>query len=718
VEVRIVAEEAQSVVPELKAFTRLYRPGRSLTLRAHLDADTETPISAFMKVSRGEEQAFLFESVEGGERFGRWSFLGARPRRTVRWSLLEADKNPLEEVARDLGRHEAVPLEGLPPFAGGWVGYLSYDAVRLFEPRVPASSPDELGFPDVVFMDFDTVVAFDNLRHSVQVLAEVRGESGVDAEAAYAEGVARIKRTLAVLKQPLPTVPRPPSGPPVPLSPRMSRAEFEAAVRRAKAYLRAGDCQQIVLSQRFDAEVDLTPLQVYRELRRVNPSPYLYCFQDGQRALVGSSPETLVRVDHGEVVVRPIAGTRRRGKSEAEDLALEADLRADPKENAEHIMLVDLGRNDVGRVAEVGTVRVETLKAMERYSHVLHMVSQVRGRLAEGQSALEVLRAAFPAGTVSGAPKVRAMEIIDALEPCRRGPYAGCIGYLDRSGNLEMAITIRTLFMNGRRISAQAGAGIVYDSVPAKEYEETLNKARAVFTAVARAQGAGVSEAAGALPNARSGRPVGRVGKGRKSPARRGGTNVVVIDNYDSYTYNLVQYLGELGVHVQVFRNDAIDVARLRRLRPNGLLLSPGPCTPDEAGVTLEVIEELGGEVPILGVCLGHQAIGQAYGGRVIRNQRIIHGKPSDIVHRGRGIFQKLPSPLEGGRYHSLVIDWSSLPKSLEVTAWTKEREIMGVRHRTLDVEGVQFHPESVLTHLGKTLLENWVSRLRPWRRS
>ncbi|HLL52235.1 MAG TPA: anthranilate synthase component I [Myxococcaceae bacterium] len=495
------------VFPDRETFTRLCRPGRAIPLRAEIEADTETPVSAFLKVSQGETQAFLFESVEGGERSGRWSFLGARPRKSWSWRLGE-DEDPIARIEAELATHRAVPVEGTPRFAGGLVGYLSYDAVQLFEPRVPIANTDELGFPDAVFMDFDTVVAFDNLRHSVQVITEVRCDKGDIADELYEAAIKRIQRLAKVLARPLED-PRPKAArKPSELVPRVDRSAFEESVRKAREYIRAGDCQQIVLSQRFDAEVDVPPFEIYRALRRVNPSPYLYFVKDGDRALVGSSPETLVRVEEGEITLRPIAGTRRRGKDAREDAVLEADLKADPKENAEHVMLVDLGRNDVGRVAEVGTVRVDVLKTIERYSHVLHMVSQVRGKLAKGKTAIDVLRATFPAGTVSGAPKVRAMQIIDELEPARRGPYAGCLGYFDRRGNMEMAITIRTLLQTGRRVSVQAGAGLVFDSKPANEYVETVNKAKALFTAVAQAQ-ARTLHAGGQTP--------------RRTAARRGG---------------------------------------------------------------------------------------------------------------------------------------------------------------------------------------------------
>lgn len=457
-----------------------------MPLSVEVDADTETPVSAFLKLSRGESHAFLFESVEGGARTGRWSFLGAGPRSIHRFRLGEPG-DPFAHVEGVLARHRAVRLPGMPRFTGGLVGHLSYDVVRLLEPRVPIAGPEELGFPDALLMDFDTLVAFDNLRHTVQVIAQARCGEGDDPRALHADALARIRGVLERLRAPLQDE-RPGALPHTPrLSPRMDRRAFEAAVRGAQAAIRAGDCQQVVLSQRFEAEVGLPPFELYRALRRVNPSPYLFFLKEGEQALVGSSPETLVKLEQGEVSLRPIAGTRRRGRTPVEDAALEAELLADPKENAEHSMLVDLGRNDVGRVSQLGSVRVTALKTVERYSHVLHLVSEVRGRLLEGRSCVDVLRATFPAGTLSGSPKVRAMELIDQLEPCRRGPYGGCAGYFDLSGDMEMAITIRTLLQSGNRVSVQAGAGIVHDSQPAAEYQETVNKAGALFAAVAQA---------------------------------------------------------------------------------------------------------------------------------------------------------------------------------------------------------------------------------------
>jgi anthranilate synthase component I len=505
--------------PDLDTFRGLCRPGRAVPVRVEVEADTETPVSAFLKLARGESHAFLLESVEGGERSARFSFLGAGPKSVLCWRLGDSG-DPVARVRRDLASHSSVRVDGTPSFSGGLVGWLSYDAVQLFEPRVPIAKPDELGFPDACFMDYDLVVAFDNRRHSLHVIAEARCEEGDEPRDLYARALARIAATLRLLA--LPLLERRPRAPgrPAQLRPRVTRAAFEKAVRRAKEYVKAGDCQQVVLAQRFDAEVSAAPFDVYRALRRVNPSPYLFYLQAGDRALVGSSPETLIKLEDGEVTLRPIAGTRPRGRDAAEDQRLEAELRADPKENAEHVMLVDLGRNDVGRVSRTGTVKVTSLKTVERYSHVMHLVSEVKGRLAPGLDAVDVLRAGFPAGTVTGSPKVRAMEIVDELEPARRGPYAGAVGYFDRRGNMEMCIAIRTLLQRGRRVSVQAGAGLVYDSKPAAEYQETVNKARALFTAVAQAEARSLDAVATPPAGAGERPPANRAARAARAGAR------------------------------------------------------------------------------------------------------------------------------------------------------------------------------------------------------
>ncbi len=455
-----------------------------------LAADTETPVSAFLKLARGEEQAFLLESVEPGERVGRFSFLGVNPRAVLRTraGLGEGPFAALDAFARF---HRGVQPDGFPPLTGGLVGFLGYEAVARLEPRVKLSGPDELGFPESTFFDVDTLVAFDNVRREMHLLAQVRPDDGRPA-ALLRDARARLRALEQKLRKPLVEPRRQRVKAPV-FTSRTTEADFLKAVGRAREYVAEGDVQQVVLSQRFDATTSITGFELYRALRRVNPSPFMFFFKDGERELVGASPERLVEVRGGRVAVRPIAGTRRRGATPEADEALARELLADPKEAAEHVMLVDLGRNDVGRVAALGSVQVDSYRAVERYSHVLHLVSQVSGRLAEGRSTVDALRAAFPAGTLSGAPKVRAMQIIDELEPCRRGPYGGAVGYLDSSGALDFAITIRTLMKRGRRLSVQAGAGIVHDSVPASEFEETLSKARAQMVAAALAATGGRS---------------------------------------------------------------------------------------------------------------------------------------------------------------------------------------------------------------------------------
>ena len=466
-----------------------------------------------------------------------------------------------------------------------------------------------------------------------------------------------------------------------------TREGYMAMVEAAKEYIAAGDIIQVVPSQRFEAPLTSHPFNLYRSLRTINPSPYMFYLRLGDHTLVGASPETMVRVEGRQITLRPIAGTRRRGVSEAEDLALERELLADPKELAEHIMLVDLGRNDVGRVAKIGSVKVTELMTVERYSHVMHIVSNVVGELNEGMDAFDAFRATFPQGTVSGAPKIRAMEIIDELEPVRRGVYAGAVGYFSYTGNTDTAIALRTLLVKGDRVYIQAGGGIV----------GRLRSGGGIRGVVQQ----GARDDPGARRRARI---------RSRGPEISAMTKILMIDNYDSFTYNLVQYLGELGVEVAVRRNDTIDLAGVRALKPDAVVISPGPCTPSQAGISVTLLRELAGEVPMLGVCLGHQCIGEAFGGKVVRASRLMHGKTSPIIHDGKTIFSGLSNPFEAMRYHSLLVEAKSIPACFEVSARTAEGEIMGLRHRRYPIEGVQFHPESIGTSAGKDLLRNFIA--------
>ena len=493
----------RSLTPSLTEARRLAREYDVVPLYAELIGDLETPISAALKFA-DEENVFLLESAEAAERFGRYSFLSFDPKRTLSYrdglyTVVDADgvhevpaKDPFRGLAEIVGQKSVAPLPNLPAFVGGAVGYFSYDAVRYVE-KLPAelAPPDELRVPEAYFAVTETLIVFDHLRHKVLVISlvdaanlpDVEGEGFAAAYRRAADDVRRVAERLAApnVRRTLPDG----DGAGFEVSSNFTRAAYEEAVEKAKEYIRAGDAFQIVPSQRFFAEIgDLDPFLLYRGLRTVNPSPYMTYLKLGDLALVGASPEPLVRVEGRRVMTRPAAGTRRRGATPEEDALLAEELLADAKERAEHVMLVDLGRNDLGRVAEIGTVHLESFMEVERYSHVMHIVSTVEGILREQYTALDALAAAFPAGTVSGAPKVRAMEIIDELEPTRRGPYAGATGYYGIDGRLDTCITLRTALLKGSHAYFQAGAGVVADSVPSLEYEETRNKAGAIVRAL------------------------------------------------------------------------------------------------------------------------------------------------------------------------------------------------------------------------------------------
>ncbi len=460
-------------------------------------ADLETPVSAFLKVARGE-YSFLLESVEGGERLARYSFIGTEPYRVFRSGPFEdpADgTDPLREIEDELARYrlshpkDTERKSALPRFTGGAVGFLAYDVIRHFEPRVQIPAPDPQGLPEALFMFVDTLLVFDHLKHTIKVVSHCRLDG--DIEQSYRQACWRIDELVKRLGQSLSAAPYPMSAPEfIGEAPGSSvgRERYIEMVKKVKEYVVAGDVIQTVPSQRLSRRTSAHPFSIYRALRMVNPSPYMYYLQMGDAHIVGASPEMLVRVEDGMVETHPIAGTLPRGRTPEEDDAIARELLNDEKERAEHVMLVDLGRNDIGRVSQPGTVTVKDFMIVERYSHVMHLVSRVEGKLKPGMSAYDALRACFPAGTLSGAPKIRAMEIISELEPDRRGPYGGAVGYFDFSGNMDTAITIRTMVMKDGVAHVQAGGGVVYDSVPEREYQETLNKARAVMQAIDRAE--------------------------------------------------------------------------------------------------------------------------------------------------------------------------------------------------------------------------------------
>ena len=463
-----------------------------------LVADLLTPVSAFLKIAEHSDYAFLLESVEGGEHVGRYSFLGKDPFLILRGKNGETEiekagvtskaEKPFVDTLRELMNSFQSPfVPGLPRFTGGAVGYLGYDTAAWFEPTTARAEANTSDRDDAGFMLFDTVLAFDHVQHRILLIANARISGDEDLKSLYQFACAKIEFLEGELDRAL-SLKRTTGGEALKLVSNFSQEGYESIVKKAKEYIAAGDVYQVVLSQRFEAEVGVDAFTVYRALRHVNPSPYMFFIRMGDRSIVGSSPEMLVRVEGRHAVTHPIAGTRPRGKTDEEDMRLAEELKRSEKEKAEHVMLVDLGRNDIGRVCDYGTVRVPTFMALERYSHVMHLVSVVEGQLAEGQDRLDALVSCFPAGTVSGAPKVRAMQIINELEPDRRGLYAGAVGYLDFAGNLDFCIAIRSILMEGGKAYIQAGAGIVADSNPTAEYEETKDKARAMLRALELAQ--------------------------------------------------------------------------------------------------------------------------------------------------------------------------------------------------------------------------------------
>ena len=487
--------------PSLDEFKKKAKKGNLIPVYREILGDMETPVSAFQKID-DHAHSFLLESMEGGEKWARYSFLGSRPSVIVRSSGKAAEiirngktrkvsfeKDPLEVIKNVLSEYTPVPDPALPRFFGGAVGFMGYDVVRFFE-ELPNRPGKGLDLPDVFFMITDTLVIFDNVTHRLKVVSNAH-INGSSPAAAYKEAVKKIDALVKKLKKP--AVRQAAGGSrrkqkKHELTSNFTKPQYEQAVLKAKEYIKAGDIFQVVPSQRFETKINIEPYEIYRALRLINPSPYMYFLRCGEATVVGASPEVMVRLEDGRIDLRPIAGTRRRGAGEEEDEGLARELLADPKERAEHIMLVDLGRNDVGRVSEPGSVNVSELMVIERYSHVMHIVSNVRGRLSLDKDSYDVIRACFPAGTVSGAPKIRAMQIIDELEPTSRGPYAGAVGYFGFSGNMDTCITIRTLVIKNGVAYIQAGGGVVADSNPGEEYQETVNKAKAMMRAVEMAE--------------------------------------------------------------------------------------------------------------------------------------------------------------------------------------------------------------------------------------
>ncbi|MBU4376910.1 MAG: anthranilate synthase component I [Candidatus Omnitrophica bacterium] len=484
--------------PSKKDFIKLAKRGNLIPVYKEIEADLETPVSSFLKIDEGD-YSYLLESIEGEENIARFSFLGANPslvfkskgrrieitenKRTKRFVT---SRDPLSEIKKIMKQFKFVKVDGLPRFSGGLVGYLGYDMIRFFE-EIPDENPDDLKVPDSVFMLTDTLLIFDHLMHKIKIVSNAHISD--NARLAYDTAVRKIEKISKMLsKKALKSEKRTKAKKNAKIKSNFTKKGFGRIVEKAKKYIKNGDIIQVVLSQRLSTELGgKDPFNIYRSLRSINPSPYMYYLKFKNMRLIGSSPEIMVRCEDKKIELRPIAGTRPRGKNEAEDIKFQKELLADPKERAEHIMLVDLGRNDIGRVADFTSVNVLELMRIEKYSHVMHIVSDIIGKLSKSKDEFDLIRASFPAGTVTGAPKIRAMEIIDELEPVRRSTYAGCVGYFSFSGNIDTCITIRTILVKDNKAYVQAGAGIVADSKPDKEYQETLNKARALIKAIEEA---------------------------------------------------------------------------------------------------------------------------------------------------------------------------------------------------------------------------------------
>jgi anthranilate synthase component 1 len=472
------------VEPSLDEVRELAREHNVIPLRNRFIDDCETPVSAFLKLrgKQPEYPAFLLESAEQGQRVGRYSFIGLRPRKVIRWSLGDGG-DPYAIAEEEVARHRQAPFAGMPPFAGGAVGYFGYDLVRTVEP-LGEPNPDELGLPDMALMLSDVLVVFDHLRHEITIIANVYADAGAEVDEAYADALATIQKARDLLAGPVPRTELRGDRDVPTFESNMAREDFEAMVARIVEYVHAGDAFQVVPSQRWSGAVDADPFSIYRGLRHVNPSPYMYFLDFRDFQVAGASPEPLLTVSGRRASTRPIAGTRPRAGTPEEDARIAEDLLADEKERAEHVMLVDLGRNDLGRVCEYGSVQVDSFMAVETYSHVMHIVSNVSGTLREDVGAMDALRSVLPAGTLSGAPKVRAMQIIDELEPVKRGGYGGAIGYLSYTGDLDTCIHIRTVVIKDGVAHIQAGGGTVADAKPEYEYEESVAKARGVKNAI------------------------------------------------------------------------------------------------------------------------------------------------------------------------------------------------------------------------------------------
>ena len=643
----------------------LRRTERGITMERIIHGDVLSPILAYMRLN-GKHKVIL-ESIPREKENARFSILAYNPVFEIKFEngvLYQngqvIDRDPLDflyEVTHKSQHHSDLP------FGGGAIGFVGYDMISLYE-EIGQLPEDTIGTPDMHFFVYESYMVFDHKKEKIHII-----EDALYSNRSNEELEAALDQVLEELKIPAPNEFEDLDVSPLQFRPHISPQKFEEMVETARDLIRNGDMFQCVLSQRFSAEVTGNPFDFYRNLRVTNPSNYLYFYDFGDYQIIGASPESLVSVKNGIVTTNPIAGTRPRGANDEEDEALASDLLSDEKETAEHRMLVDLGRNDIGRIAETASVQVTKYMEVELFRYVMHLTSVVKGRLLPELTAMDALKATLPAGTVSGAPKIRAMKRIYELETEKRGIYAGAIGYLSATGDMDFAIAIRTMILKNKTAYVQAGAGIVYDSIAQNEYQETINKA--------------------------------------KSMTR---TMILLIDNYDSFTYNLAQYIGNFA-EVQVLRNDDSNLYE-EATKADGLVFSPGPGWPADAGKMEEMIRDFAGKKPILGICLGHQAIAEVFGGKLGLAPKVMHGKQSQIRFETPSVlYQGIEDNRPVMRYHSILIE--EMPEEFEVTARsTDDQAIMGIQHKTLPIYGLQYHPESIGTPDGLSSIQNFIEKV------
>lgn len=666
----------------------------------------QEPLDAYRRLRAAGEQPFLLDGL-GAHPQARYAFIAVHPAVEIRiagrvieerWAdgaVEMMHEEPLSYLRRATDRFRFAVPEGAP-FTGGWVGLFGFGFARAIEPSLPAGPAEPGPLPDAALRLCMDAVVFDRHERTVRAFA-----ADFDGDRAACD------RRLAALRDclggPVPTQEIAPASPTAVWRSSLNQPAFEERVRRLKELVHGGDLFQANLATRFSTPCAADPANLFAALQLANPSPYMALAEFGDFSVVSGSPEQLFAVQGGRMTSRPIAGTRQRGTTPQEDGAMQADLAADPKEQAEHTMLVDLVRNDLARVCLPGTVGVAETGSIERYRHVMHLASRVEGTVRDGTGFVDWLAALFPGGTVTGAPKVRATQRILEAEPVPRGFYTGSAGYLSWSHNTEWSILIRTLQLVGGVAQVHAGSGIVADSDPSREWHEAQRKAQALLEAATGVASSGPATRLGEVVRRGMWHPPG-------ATARHNGRRVLLIDNYDSFVHNLADYCAALGATVRVVRNDAAWRAEVALFQPTHLVLSPGPGWPDGAGCTLDVAREAHGKLPILGVCLGHQAIGQAHGATVrVHPAGPVHGKADHVHHSGAGLFAGLSSPLTATRYHSLIVDQATVADDWIVDATLADGTVMALRHRTHPTFGLQFHPESLCTPRGLELLDKFL---------